>query len=58
MSENICENCKNYIQHYRKAKKNYYFINCGHCIKKVRKACYPSRKACENFTQHTTILAK
>jgi len=49
MEEKICENCQCFIQHYRKYKRKYYPINCGHCIRLKVKACNPNRKACEHW---------
>jgi len=49
MTEKICENCKHFIQHYRKAKKNYYKINCGHCVYPLIKKREATHKACAHW---------
>jgi len=49
MNEKTCKDCKYFIQHYRKAKKNYYPIYCGHCTCLKAKTCKPT-KTCDNWT--------
>jgi len=51
MEEQICGQCRYFIQHYGLSREGVlYKINCGHCIKGRPKTKKPDRKGCEDFT--------
>lgn len=48
--EATCEDCKNFIQHYRRTEHGEYVeVYCGHCTNIRIKNKKPGDKACDNF---------
>ena len=49
--EDVCCNCKNYVQHYVKSFMGWGFDRCnaGHCTYPRNKDRKPGTKACEYF---------
>lgn len=49
MKKEICEKCKNYVQHYSYSKFGISKMNCGHCFKRQM-----SKKECTMFKEKET----
>ena len=56
--QHFCKTCTHFIQHYRKAKKNYYELYCGHCIQARVKRKTADTKACAHYIERQTDTKK
>lgn len=55
MPEKTCGDCVHFIQHYRKAGRDFVAINCGHCIALRTKSKNAQCKTCEYFQENTPV---
>lgn len=55
MPEKTCADCIHFIQHYRKDKRSYYPIACGHCTALYVKKRQPEDKLCSHFQQKPSV---
>ncbi len=57
--ERVCCTCAHYYQHYRKGKKGYFEVNCGHCVFPRLKGRRPDQ-SCEHWEEkpHTDEESK
>ena len=49
--EKFCKTCVYFIQHYRKSKKNYYEVYCGHCTHLRVKKKTADTKSCTHYNE-------
>lgn len=56
MPEKTCGDCVHFIQHYRKVKKSFVWLNCGHCIALRFKHREPLAKGCEHFQEQSPVI--
>jgi len=49
MSENICQTCKHFRQHFTRRNHSYIEVDCGHCVYPRVKTRKPETPACKHF---------
>ncbi|MBE5784470.1 MAG: hypothetical protein E7330_01590 [Clostridiales bacterium] len=47
--QQVCKNCRYFMQHYTLAERKLFRVYCGHCVHIKPRHKRPDTKVCENF---------